>query len=373
MLTPLRAASAAHRCTSPRHTGRLLLIVLATILFALACTEDPSSDPASDADASRLDTVDPETAPPPRAAEPDTVTARFEAALDDSLFVPPTTRIASGFWHTCALDAAGRASCWGRSEAPYHIEVADSALLHAGQADAPAETRFRALAAGAFHTCGLRADDDLVECWGDDRHGESSPPASRFRQIDAGLALSCGVRADGSLLCWGRHADTLTLPAGQDFVQVVVGKTWLDYPHNDVCALRQSGRVECVTTLEPAFESRRGPFVQVGLSSAALCGVHLDGRIECWRCPALQCIDRDVGQASPPAGRFSSLSANNVHACAVGERGIECWGQADERLEAPPVDFVEVSAGWFHTCGLDAAGAVHCWGSDRGGQAQPPL
>ena len=37
------------------------------------------------------------------------------------------------------------------------------------------------MSSGVGHTCGLRADDGTVACWGDDAYGQASPPAgARF-------------------------------------------------------------------------------------------------------------------------------------------------------------------------------------------------
>ena len=33
------------------------------------------------------------------------------------------------------------------------------------------------MSSGVGHTCGLRADDGTVACWGDDAYGQASPPA----------------------------------------------------------------------------------------------------------------------------------------------------------------------------------------------------
>jgi hypothetical protein len=44
-----------------------------------------------------------------------------------------------------------------------------------------------------------------------------------------------------------------------------------------------------------------------------------------------------------------------------------CWGRNVEKQAGPPVfRFKAVSAGWTHTCGVEAnRGRVVCWGSTR--------
>ena len=81
------------------------------------------------------------------------------------------------------------------------------------------------------------------------------------------------------------------------------------------------------------------------------------------------------GQASPPAGRFSAVSAGGEHTCALRESGeIECWGA---RWRSPPTGppagrFSAVSAGYEHTCALRKSGGIACWGSNDEGESSPP-
>ena len=70
------------------------------------------------------------------------------------------------------------------------------------------------------------------------------------------------------------------------------------------------------------------------------------------------------GQATPPAGTFSQLSAGSEHTCGVKTDGIvACWG-ADECGQATPPagTFSQLSAGSEQTCGVTTDGTVACWG-----------
>ena len=63
-------------------------------------------------------------------------------------------------------------------------------------------------------------------------------------------------------------------------------------------------------------------------------GAHLrvttDGFVACWG------YNRD-GQASPPAGKFVTVSAGNHHTCGVKTDGtITCWGYNEDGQASPP-------------------------------------
>jgi uncharacterized protein YbbK (DUF523 family) len=51
------------------------------------------------------------------------------------------------------------------------------------------------------------------------------------------------------------------------------------------------------------------------------CAIRTDGTLACWG-------DNEYGEASPPAGTFTSVSAGAHHACAIRTDGTPaCWGQ----------------------------------------------
>jgi alpha-tubulin suppressor-like RCC1 family protein len=89
----------------------------------------------------------------------------------------------------------------------------------------------------------------------------------------------------------------------------------------------------------------------------------------------------DTRQLEFPSGRFREISAGTRHACAIAENGaLACWGLggaadpadgSDPNGESwgqavpPSGSFVAVSAGTFHTCGIQDDGAVICWGAGK--------
>ena len=73
------------------------------------------------------------------------------------------------------------------------------------------------IAAGAYHTCGIRADGTLW-CWGDSSSGElgigshtgknrprqvTTPAPGGWATVTTGAFHTCATRTDGTLWCWG--------------------------------------------------------------------------------------------------------------------------------------------------------------------------
>ena len=89
----------------------------------------------------------------------------------------------------------GSVECWGDD---YH-----------GQATPPAG-EFSSVSAGYYHTCGVKTDGTVV-CWGDDEEGQVTPPAGEFTSVSSKQRSTCGVKRDGSVECWGIRS--MVLPA----------------------------------------------------------------------------------------------------------------------------------------------------------------
>ena len=259
--------------------------------------------------------------------------------------------ISSGHSHSCALDEDGRAVCWGDNE-------------H-GQASPPTGVRFTAISGGGWHSCGLREDGTSV-CWGRNSGGQASPPADeRFVAISSGGWHSCALREDGTPVCWGFDSDgQASPPADERFVAISSGG-W----HS--CGLREDGTPVCW-----GFDSdgQASPptgvrFVSISVGGWHRCGLREDATPICWG-------DNEYGQATVPTGeRFVAISSGGrSHTCALREDGTPvCWGSNSYGQAEPPAGerFAAISTGWWHTCALREDGTPVCWGSNSYGQASP--
>jgi alpha-tubulin suppressor-like RCC1 family protein len=389
-VAPTALAIAARRYDGPAGGNRSAAEPEATPAAGLTGSATPATSPAPPIDDAPRRIVVAAPAPvvgtrPPPAAVPQ-VTGVVPAA---ALRLPPTrvpapapgpepaapappawvaplaterTVVAAGARHSCALDAAGRALCWGAN---------DSGQLGTGDLsgyDTPVsvvgDVRFVQLASGGAHSCGL-ATSGAAYCWGDDDHGQLGDAATTlrntpvrvsgmwsFRDLRAGLDHTCALSHARSVVCWGDNA---------------------------------RGQLGDGTTHQRAV-----PAAVPGLRAASVavgwrhnCALTPDGTAACWG----ENTDGQLGDGTrtrrllptPVAGgrRFLAIAAGASHTCAVTTAGeTYCWGTdgADRALHPTParVDvpaaFVALAAGSVHTCGRTGAGVVYCWGRNPYGQ-----
>ena len=90
-------------------------------------------------------------------------------------------------------------------------------------------------------------------------------------------------------------------------------------------------------------------------------------------CPG---VDSPFVQLNPGPGPhvFSDISAGRYHTCGLEESGgLVCWGSM-KNGNALPIDgqFKALSSGNLHVCALHEDGTPECWGDDSAGQASPP-
>ena len=85
---------------------------------------------------------------------------------------------------------------------------------------------FTALAAGRYHSLGLKADGSIV-AWGDNGYGQCNvpDPNTGFIALAAGGYHSLGLKADGSIVAWGsNYYGQCNVPApNTDFTALAAG------------------------------------------------------------------------------------------------------------------------------------------------------
>ena len=121
--------------------------------------------------------------------------------------------------------------------------------------------------------------------------------------------------------------------------------------------------------LPPVPEKTKQRFSQADAGGSATCGV-LQGsrRILCWG-------RNDLGQASPPVGKYHFVAMGENHGCALTTQGgLRCWGvpTAYPTAEQAKGRFLSVAAGDDHTCAIRSNHKLVCWGNNDNGELNVP-
>ncbi len=247
------------------------------------------------------------------------------------------TQVSAGRRHSCGRRPDATVVCWGsdlHGQAPqarlrtlsvtrdgtnlitFNPDVTDySIIAEPGQADAPAGS-FSAIAAGGYHSCGIKTDAGVV-CWGSNFRGQTDAPSGSFTAVSSGYEFSCGLRTDSTVACWGSNSDGQTDAPEGSFSAVSSG-----YFHS--CGTRSGGRIEC---WPGPLDEPAGSFSAIAAGSFHSCGIRTDRTVVCWG-------DNHAGQTDAPAGSFSSVSAGDEHSCGIRtDSTAVCWGARSSALE----------------------------------------
>ena len=235
--------------------------------------------------------------------------------------------------------------------------------------------------------------------------------------LDAGDQHACAVAMEGANLktyCWGHHGEgelgvgTLMgglvsrLPRdiglGGTAKRALGGHTSCAVADNLYCwGDNSSGQIGQDPTTWPQANTPRyvnhmaGSVTAVTVGGAHACLLNGSGAIHCWGGNEDAQLGRGFDSPREPSptpisssDTFSAVSAGGRHTCAIRDDGeLLCWGDGDWTASgsttAPDVTtptvvpgftkgIVAVSAGGQHTCAVDAAGRLYCWGKTSYGR-----
>lgn len=226
--------------------------------------------------------------------------------------------ITSGAFHTCGLDSAGNAYCWGLND---HGQLGNNSKVNKTSPTVPIPgLTFRTLAAGAYHTCGITTGG-VTYCWGYNAFGYVGVPgpadqlvpvpvtnAPVFVELAAGWYHTCGKSSAGAMSCWG----------GNHFGQL--------------------GNNSKADSFTPVTVS--GQYASITVSFDQTCALDLTGKAYCWG-----------------ANRYGELGDNTKQ-----ERQVPTSVSGG-------LFFDEISTGKGHTCARQkSTGFAYCWGYNNKGQ-----
>ena len=259
---------------------------------------------------------------------------------------------------TCGVTAANNIRCWGNNI---------YAPVWAGG--------FTDVAVGRRHSCGLKLDG-TVQCWGVDSFGSNmlTPPTDngspiRFKSIDSNTSYTCGIRADNDgLVCWGSDAE------GQ-----------VSGTRGDSTGLYTPPR-----PLHRAYDYSNDAFAKISTSSLHTCGILIPDpgdtstNVRCWGANS-----GARGIAVVPeihlSTIFKDIDAGSNFNCGLIDGGDDdgkavCWGtnsygiigtaigtgSLEQFIGELSVDrFTKISPGWYHVCGIKTDGMMSCWGATK--------
>jgi alpha-tubulin suppressor-like RCC1 family protein len=301
--------------------------------------------------------------------------------------------VTAGFQSTCGITVDDRAYCWGigwlGDGSEFRTQITPVAVAGG--------LSFRHISNDpqSNHTCGITTNERAY-CWGLNQVGQLGtgtidPIASlspvavtggrHFREVSVGPSHTCAVNPFGRIWCWGFNingelGDGTTTPSGCSIDALLCLSPVPVRVHGNGLVFRQVS----------AGGGTTGPTGNGGYT----CGVTTDNRAHCWGANKFGKLGndgtRDFNVPYPVAGdhHFRQISAGELHACAITPQNkAYCWGlnkvgalgdgtDAFRQRHPVPVvgglQFSSVSAGNLHTCAVTPSGAAYCWGGNRVGQ-----
>ncbi|KHO52788.1 MAG: BNR repeat protein, partial [archaeon GW2011_AR13] len=343
--------------------------------------------------------------------------------------------ISAGYLHTCGIRANdSRVLCWGES---LYGRLGDgqngtNVLNPNVTTDSSAYT---SVSAGYYNTCGIRASDSRVLCWGSGNYGQLgdnstdahtalnpniTTDASPYSRISAGYYYTCGIRQnDSRVLCWGRGdwgnlGDDSTAThnvATPNLTTDISAYSSVNAGQYHTCGIRANdSRVLCwgmgssgqigdgasIERTNPTTTSDISVYKSVSAGYQHTCGIRAnDSRVLCWgegnygQLGDSSTIEHNVGNPNitTDSSFYSSVSAGYYHTCGIRQNDsrVLCWGRGDwgnlgdystaaHNVTTPNLTtdisaYSSASAGQYHTCGIRANDSrVLCWGSGTYGQ-----
>lgn len=295
----------------------------------------------------------------------------FTAVPPDAMETPVTSRsLSASQTFSCAI-TSGTLRCWG-DNVDGQLGTGDTTLRLDATVIAP-ERAWRAVVAGTQHTCAL-AEAGEVYCWGDNANGQLGvgdfnarlvadtpvPLPAAVVELEGRDANTCAVLVDGGLQCWGDNAEgQLANNTNMDSplpVNVMPASTWSHVSSGQAHTL-------AIATDGTLWGSGRNNANELALPLPA------SGQVRVMN--------------AGPSGLWSRIAAGQNHSCAIdaAER-MYCWGVSmygglgvgDTLPRDVPTEVMSttswrtVSTHTFETCGIDTTGRLWCWGRNVEGQ-----
>jgi prepilin-type N-terminal cleavage/methylation domain-containing protein len=282
----------------------------------------------------------------------------------------------------CGLLATKRAYCWGKNEFGQTGNGTTSAAVETATEVAGSTTDWVAISRNYEHACGIR-EPGRAYCWGNNVDGNlgngtlvgSLSPIevlgvgggtsyTDWVMIRAAWQFSCGLRSNGRAYCWGDNG-------------------W--------------GQLGDGTNLDSRTPVEVGggftDWVSISGYGSGMCGVRSTGQAYCWGRNDYGQLGKGIGgdssvptEVSGSEIDWTSITYGWRASCGIRKPGIAyCWGANDygalgsgiasptivlapQLVSGGIIDWLAVSPGFYHSCGVRANGGLYCWGQNASGQ-----
>lgn len=238
--------------------------------------------------------------------------------------LPDVVQLKCGGDNCCALTKDNALYCWGANgEGSVGMGRTTSMPVATPTRVAPDSTFMKFFSVGAAHSCAIRTDGALL-CWGRNRSGQLGQGSARAPQptpvqvgtakdwirVAAGAEHTCGIRAGKTLWCWGGNdsAQLGIAREGPDATPVI-----LDSP----------------TTVDSSTD-----WASIAAGAYHTCGIKVSRELRCWgRGDAgqlgLGVVDvQPMPQTVSPPDDWDELALGGAHSCGIDAGGqLYCWGE----------------------------------------------
>ncbi len=240
----------------------------------------------------------------------------------------------------------------------------------------PSPTNIISVAAGDWHSLGLRANGRVL-AWGGDFVGQCDVPPnlSNAVAIAAGGYHSAAIHDSGEVVVWGANDYGQTnIPPHLGFIIGIGAGTW----HNLV--LRRDGTIAAwgdnewgQTNLPPGLSN----VIMVAAGGNHNLALKADGTVAAWG-ENTDAEGATAGQSVVPPflSNVVAIAAGGYHSLALKSDGtIVAWGDdAQGQTDVPPglTNVAAIAAGGAHSVALLKDGSAIAWGDNSYGQCNLP-
>lgn len=206
-------------------------------------------------------------------------------------------------------------------------------------------------------SCGVSVEGGPL-CWGASGRGQLEMPELEYRELSMGFYHGCGLLEEGTAICWGAEASSGSPGIDEGQADPPAGTFHgLSSGEWQSCALDDDEHINCWgylgATYEPPTDTRA---LQLSAGADVYCALLEDHSITCWG--ALSRLHW------PEGDDFIAVSAGWYHVCGLHEDGtVSCVGGYDSPIGGPASDsrFVSLASGADVTCGITTEAMIECW------------